>query len=173
MAISLFLMGVWDGFYCGAALSFRCPGSKQDEKEKWMRCTGRRVLYCGGGVLWLLLSSCENVLICVYFDQSSAARGRVQGTRERERKVRKRPVLCPLRRYVCLDLAATQAATPHANCDNFSIYISLLASQLIFKPPHTPTTLWLGTHISYNPGAASRLNEMPFFSTMFFRLDEF
>lgn len=40
-----------------------------------------------------------------------------------------------------LHLAVTLAVTPHGNCNNFSISISKLASEHIFKTPPVTATL--------------------------------
>lgn len=138
MAISLFLMGVWNGFHCSSALSFGCLGSKQDEKEKWMRCMGKRLLHCGGGVLQLLLQLWECLNVCLLWSEWWCHTG---GRRRRRRwgiTKYERDLLSVQWRSSVLHVAVTQAATALANCDHFSIHISYLASELIFKPPPHP-----------------------------------
>lgn len=132
------------GSHCSGALSFRCLGRERDEKEKWMRVHGGRDFSIVVEVCSNYCCGHENVLMCVYFDQSRAGieGGWVGGgflgrTREKSKQQRE---ICSLSTEACLHLAIAQTATAHANCDHFSICISQLASELILKPP-APLTL--------------------------------
>lgn len=162
------------GRHCSGVLSFRCLGREQDEKEKWMRCMGKRVLHCGWGGLQLLWQprKCLNV----YLLWSELHQQRERGGDVEQRKERWKGICFIFLYYLFIYFFAPHnvfasgcnpGTTSYANCDHFSIYISQLARELIFKPPPPCLTNTAVRYcIFYNPGAGSSLNKMAFF-TMF------
>lgn len=141
MAISLFLMGVWDGLHCHAVLSFIKPGrgaelnkvpevrwEETSPTEVWQRCV---LTHC-----WIH----KNVYWCVF----SLAGNKVTKWEHTQAKFKKKEAsereLSPEAK-LCLHLdCVIQASGAHTNCIHFSIYIIQLAGGSFFIQ-----TLWLGT----------------------------
>lgn len=114
------------------------------KRKKWMRCVGKKLLHCGGGVLQLFLQLQECLNMCLPRSEQWWHTGIGEGADKacvKRRQQKWSCCYCPPNAR--LHLAVTLAVTAHGNCDNFSISISKLASEHIFKPPsrHSNTVI--------------------------------